>query len=220
MSEYIMFGKPNYIPEEFLIATRQGWVDSRTGEILVSVVHLDQKLKDHAKKANPDYVEQPVIPERKAFYVDVSNFPSNVDETKKEPKQGSNEMIADVLSMPSSISITMDSDFGTPNTADQTTNIIDGIKSYIQSQPTTKINVDQSTLSLLDLIEPFVPTESPEDQNSLASLIAPVNEVTQQITESGEQPKRKAGRPKKIVVDNGEPVVKRKAGRPKKNPDV
>lgn len=38
------FCKPSYIPDEFLSATRHGWVDKRTGEILVAVANLDTKL--------------------------------------------------------------------------------------------------------------------------------------------------------------------------------
>ena len=39
------FAKPTYIPEEFLEATNSGWVDKRTGEILVAMTGLLDKLK-------------------------------------------------------------------------------------------------------------------------------------------------------------------------------
>lgn len=38
------FAKPTYIPEEFLEATNSGWVDKRTGEILVAMTGLLNKL--------------------------------------------------------------------------------------------------------------------------------------------------------------------------------
>lgn len=38
------FAKPTYIPEEFLEATNSGWVDKRTGEILVAMTGLLDKL--------------------------------------------------------------------------------------------------------------------------------------------------------------------------------
>lgn len=37
--------KPNYIPEEFLIATKHGWVDTRYNEVVVAIPHLDKKIK-------------------------------------------------------------------------------------------------------------------------------------------------------------------------------
>ena len=39
------FNKPNYINEKFLEATNQGWIDTRTGEILVAVPRLLERLK-------------------------------------------------------------------------------------------------------------------------------------------------------------------------------
>lgn len=44
------FNKPNYIPEQYLKVTKNGWVDSRTNEILVSVRNLDEKLEDERQK--------------------------------------------------------------------------------------------------------------------------------------------------------------------------
>lgn len=38
------FAKPTYIPEEFLEATNSGWIDKRTGEILVAMTGLIDKL--------------------------------------------------------------------------------------------------------------------------------------------------------------------------------
>lgn len=37
--------KPKYIPEEFLAATKHGWVDTRTNEVVVAIPHLDKKIK-------------------------------------------------------------------------------------------------------------------------------------------------------------------------------
>lgn len=39
------FNKPNYIDEKFLEATNQGWIDTRTGEILVAIPYLSDRLK-------------------------------------------------------------------------------------------------------------------------------------------------------------------------------
>lgn len=44
------FNKPNYIPEQYLKVTKNGWADSRTNEILVSVRNLDEKLEDERQK--------------------------------------------------------------------------------------------------------------------------------------------------------------------------
>lgn len=44
------FNKPNYIPEQYLKVTKNGWVDSRTNEILVSIRNLDEKLEDERQK--------------------------------------------------------------------------------------------------------------------------------------------------------------------------
>ena len=40
-----IFNKPNYIDEKFLEATNQGWIDARTGEILVAIPYLSDRLK-------------------------------------------------------------------------------------------------------------------------------------------------------------------------------
>ena len=42
--------KPNYIPEQFLIATHQGWVDSRNNEVLVAIRGLDKLVRDESKQ--------------------------------------------------------------------------------------------------------------------------------------------------------------------------
>ena len=39
------YNKPNYIDEKFLEATNQGWIDTRTGEILVAIPYLLDRLK-------------------------------------------------------------------------------------------------------------------------------------------------------------------------------
>ena len=40
-----IFNKPNYIDEKFLEATNQCWIDARTGEILVVIPYLSDRLK-------------------------------------------------------------------------------------------------------------------------------------------------------------------------------
>lgn len=40
-----LYNKPSYIPSEFLKATKQGWVDIRTGEVLVAIANLDTLVK-------------------------------------------------------------------------------------------------------------------------------------------------------------------------------
>ena len=37
--------KPNYIAEDDLIATEKGWENKHTGEILVAIPNLKEKLK-------------------------------------------------------------------------------------------------------------------------------------------------------------------------------
>lgn len=44
------YNKPNYIPECFLVATKHGWVDSRTNEILVAIPRLNEKVEQKPKK--------------------------------------------------------------------------------------------------------------------------------------------------------------------------
>lgn len=40
------FNKPNYIDEKFITATDNGWIDNRTGEILVAVPRLIERLTE------------------------------------------------------------------------------------------------------------------------------------------------------------------------------
>lgn len=39
-----MFNKPNYIDQKFVEATKSGWVDKRTGEILVALPNLLERI--------------------------------------------------------------------------------------------------------------------------------------------------------------------------------
>ena len=41
------YKKPHWVPSEFIIATRQGWVDSRTNEVLESIPDLVERLADY-----------------------------------------------------------------------------------------------------------------------------------------------------------------------------
>lgn len=40
-----MFNKPNYIDQKFVEATNNGWIDNRTGEILVAVPRMLDRIK-------------------------------------------------------------------------------------------------------------------------------------------------------------------------------
>jgi len=41
-----MFNKPNYIDEKYVEATNSGWIDNRTGEILVSIPRMLDRMKE------------------------------------------------------------------------------------------------------------------------------------------------------------------------------
>ena len=43
------YKKPTGIPEQFIEATRLGWVDKRTGEVLESIPNLVERLADYDK---------------------------------------------------------------------------------------------------------------------------------------------------------------------------
>lgn len=186
-----MFGKPNYIPEEFLIATRQGWVDKRTGEILVSVLNLDKKLIERGIKINSDGVEAKQKAKREVFdktTIAPQQFgetPLNKNESKVEPKQDSNESVAELLAQQNSLTIEADFSFGD-----------DVVQESVQDQDikVAKESITQDEApqqSLSDLIAPIEDVVE-EKQESLSDLIAPIEEEKQEVV----QPKRR-GRPKK-----------------------
>lgn len=57
-----MFNKPNYIDEKYVEATNNGWIDNRTGEILVAIPYMLNRIK--AKEAEMNLVagiEEPVV---------------------------------------------------------------------------------------------------------------------------------------------------------------
>lgn len=58
------FNKPSYIPEQFLTATNQGWIDNRTGEILVALPNLLNRLnlQPEAKKTE-EVISQSTVQE-------------------------------------------------------------------------------------------------------------------------------------------------------------
>lgn len=43
------YRKPSSIPEQFVEATRHGWIDNRTGEVLESIPNLVARLADYEK---------------------------------------------------------------------------------------------------------------------------------------------------------------------------
>lgn len=45
-----MFNKPNYIDQKYVEATNSGWIDNRTGEILVAVPQLLNRLTQSETK--------------------------------------------------------------------------------------------------------------------------------------------------------------------------
>lgn len=40
-----MFNKPNYIDEQYVEATNHGWIDNRTGEVLVAIPRMLDRMK-------------------------------------------------------------------------------------------------------------------------------------------------------------------------------
>lgn len=40
-----MFNKPNYIDEQYVEATNYGWIDNRTGEVLVAIPRMLDRMK-------------------------------------------------------------------------------------------------------------------------------------------------------------------------------
>lgn len=103
-----MFGKPNYIPEEFIIATKHGWADSRTGELLVCVKNLTEKLGLVEQTSVPVEKSEPMISETISFIQ--PKFYNKEKEEKVEPKAGSNDALLDLFSTPNLVSIKMDTD--------------------------------------------------------------------------------------------------------------
>lgn len=189
-----MFGKPNYIPEEFLIATRQGWVDKRTGEILVSVLNLDKKLIERGIKINSDGVEAKQKAKREVFdktTIAPQQFgetPLNKNESKVEPKQDSNESVAELLAQQNSLSIEADFSFGDDVVQETVQDQVQEVD--VVEESTTQDEAPQQSLS--DLIAPIEDVVE-EKQESLTDLIAPIEEEEKQEVV---QPKRR-GRPKK-----------------------
>ena len=53
-----LYNKPTYIPSEFLKATKQGWVDTRTNEVLVAIANLDKLVKTEVVKEVKEEVVQ------------------------------------------------------------------------------------------------------------------------------------------------------------------
>lgn len=39
--------KPNYLPDEFVVANKFGWVDIRTNEVLEAIPNLDARIADY-----------------------------------------------------------------------------------------------------------------------------------------------------------------------------
>ena len=82
---------PKYIPEEFLAATKYGWVDSRTNEVLVAIPNLDKRLKEFEfiKNESKEEKQQIVIDEVESKIDEILNEPTeskeeNVEEQKQE----------------------------------------------------------------------------------------------------------------------------------------
>lgn len=48
----VRYKKPTGIPAEFVVATRLGWTDSRTGEVLESIPNLVERLADYDQYMN------------------------------------------------------------------------------------------------------------------------------------------------------------------------
>lgn len=209
-----MFGKPNYIPEEFLSATNQGWVDNRTGEILVCVKNLDKKLEAAEEEKNNPRVAD-VQMQAPIYYA--PQIPKEVQEyeSRPEPKEGSNDALLDLFSTPNVIKVTMDRSFEIP----------DVIEPVVKTEPAVEsIHIEEEDVKVLaeQLANKIIDEQEPVYSNRYGDLIAPIEpDLNQQevIQESApEQPvKRGRGRPKKEPQPLPEGYVKRGRGRPKKN---
>lgn len=205
-----MFGKPNYIPEEFLSATNQGWVDNRTGEILVCVKNLDKKIEAaEEQKNNPRITD--VEMQAPIYYA--PQIPKEVQEyeARPEPKEGSNDALLDLFSTPNVIKVTMDREFEIPVV----------IETVVEPEPAAKsIDIKESDIKILaeQLANKIINEQEPIYSNRYGDFIAPLEPDHELIKESApEQPvKRGRGRPKKEPQPLPEGYVKRGRGRPKK----
>ena len=83
-----LYNKPTYIPSEFLKATKQGWVDTRTNEVLVAIANLDKLVKTEVVKEEVVQAE-PIVkvePTLEQPTLESEETPSEITETPTKPK--------------------------------------------------------------------------------------------------------------------------------------
>lgn len=93
-----MFNKPNYIDEQYVEATNHGWIDNRTGEVLVAIPRMLDRMK--AKGIEIQKEEKTLLKE--LVNVQPINISAEVIDTSKaeepvEEKQGAITDLLDVL---------------------------------------------------------------------------------------------------------------------------
>lgn len=81
-----LYNKPTYIPNEFLKATKQGWVDTRTNEVIVAIAHLDELVKTDIVKEEVIQVEPIIVDEVEPVLTEPT---LENEETSTKPKRKS-----------------------------------------------------------------------------------------------------------------------------------
>lgn len=79
-----LYNKPSYIPSKFLKATKHGWVDTRTNEVLVAIANLD-------KLVETEVVVEEVVQAEPVIVVETETVPTEPtlesEETPTKPKR-------------------------------------------------------------------------------------------------------------------------------------
>ena len=73
-----LYNKPTYIPNEFLKATKQGWVDIRTNEVLVAIANLDELISEN------EMVTKTVQEQPKEVETKTNDQEQQLEETQQE----------------------------------------------------------------------------------------------------------------------------------------
>lgn len=90
-----MFNKPNYIDEQYVEATNHGWIDNRTGEVLVAIPRMLDRMK--AKGIEIQKEEKTLLKE--LANVQPINVSTEVIDTPKveDPVEEKQDAITDLL---------------------------------------------------------------------------------------------------------------------------
>lgn len=81
-----LYNKPTYIPSEFLKATKRGWVDTRTNEVLVAIANLDKLVKTKEVKEEVVQVE-PIVKVEPTLTEPTLESEETPTKPKRKPKQ-------------------------------------------------------------------------------------------------------------------------------------